>query len=596
MNIPMHRFDYTKLTRQQILSKLARTVTGPGCASALSDVLVGRSLKIVTDDGPVLSYSFKDKGTVAFSENGEAVVETGYGALTLKQMVFLSHMVPGTLKGYSLFVDPDSNLVTVFEVWFCGGKDSQGQALDDREVQRQIYFGYMEASGKEPPKARHHATNRIQGKGMYWKQDTGIETLEFYTSVISTNFVELTRQADDLSYCGSSDYILVNDNMFIYDRTECEFSGIMTLYVVDLFTGTQAGMRLGFNEKDELEYYMFRGTGKVVGHLAQLQPFDEQGERISISSQTQPKQATSNLKGQRTAYRPARTFPKMSEEEMHQAAEKNTVAFRWDPDMPKAAAGIMSGNTPPLSDILVGREFTLRFDNGGPVWEYSVADKKNLQWREKGETRWHKETYRAFEGDEKLVFFAHMHSGSRPRASVKIALDLLNGLATCIFSKMGTQYYGNEVSYRAVFGVAEMGGVGAPGYVRHQFTDELVGHGFTRSWSDNTTSMHLYTTPHSASWTIYTDDQTLGMQWSAPCIYIKLRPGIYLFNLVEEACDGIETCIVINENTMRVCGFEYEGGRSGVDLAVVGSIARHLGCFKVKQIFGPKAEVEEAQA
>jgi hypothetical protein len=196
---------------------------------------------------------------------------------------------------------------------------------------------------------------------------------------------------------------------------------------------------------------------------------------------------------------------------------------------------------------------------------------------------------RAFEADEKLVFFAHMHSGSRPRASVKIALDLRNGLATCIFSKMGTEYYANEVSYRAHFGVAELDGVEAPKYIRHEFTDDLVGHGYTRSWSDITTSMHLYTTPHSASWTIYTEDQTLGMQWSAPCIYVKLRAGVYLFNLMEEACDGIETCIVMNMKTMRVCGFEYEGGIPGVELSVVGSIARDIGCFDVRRFFGPGA-------
>ncbi len=592
MNISMHRFPYTKLTKEQIASKLIRTAGGPKCISEFSDALVGKSLKIVTDDGPVLSYRFKDKKNLTLSENGGASVETGYGALTLKKMVLFSHLVPKTLRGYHISIDLDSNLVTVFEVWFCGGKDNQGQVLDDREVQRQIYFGYLEVAGKEPPKARLHTTNRIEGKGMYWKQDTGVETLEFYTSVISSNFVELTRQTDDLSYCSPSDYILIDDNLFIYDRTECELSGTMTMYVVDLFTETQAGVRLGFNEKDELEYYMFRGTGEVLGHLARLQPFSEHGEKINIGTGTTPNQPAQ--KGQRTAYRPARSFPKMSEAEMHQAAEKNTIAFRWDPDSPKAGAGIMMVNTPPLSELLVGKEFTLRYDNDGPVWEYKVVDRKTLQWRNKGETQWHKETYRAFEGDEKLVFFAHMHSGSRPRTSVKIALDLLNGLTTCIFSRMGTEYYGNEVSYRALFGAAEIDGVEVPKYVRHEFTEELVGHAFSRSWSDVTTSMHLYTTPHSASWTIYTEDQTLGMQWSAPCIYIKLRKGVYIFNLVEEACDGIETCILINAKTMRVCGFEYEGGKPGVDLTVVGAIARHIGCFDVKRFFGPNAKVPAA--
>jgi hypothetical protein len=588
MNTPMHRYKYSKLGKEQIASRLIPTAAGPECASELSGILVGRSLKIVTDDGPVLSYRFTDKNKLSLSENGGAVVEAGYGALTLKQMVFISHMLPKTLKGYNLFIDLDSNLVTVIEVWFCGGKDSQGEVLDDREVQRQIYFGYVEVPGREPPKARHHTTNRIEGKGMYWKQDTGIETLEFYTSVVSSNFVERTRQADDLSYCSPSDYILVDDNLFIYDRTECELSGIMTMYAVDLFAETQAGMRLGFNEKNELEYYLFRGTGEVVGHLARLEPFGEHGEKAGLGPRPKPGESVANPKGQRTAYRPARTFPHMSEEEMHQAAEKSTMA--WNPDSPRAQLSIVSANIPPLSNLLVGREFTLRYDNEGPVWEYRVVDTKTLHWRNKNEPQWHQETYRAFAADEKLVFFAHMHSGSRPRASVKIALDLLNGLTTCILSKMGTEYYGNEVSYRVIFGVSEMEGVEPPKYIRHKFTDELVGHGFTRSWSDTMTSMHLYTTPHSAAWTIYTDDQTLGLQWSAPCIYAKLRTGVYLFNLVEEACDGIETSIVMNNKTMRVCGFEFQGGSGGVDLSVEGAIARSIGSYDVKRFFELKAK------
>ena len=54
MNIPMHRFKYTKLTEKQIVEKLKATEAGPTCASELSDVLAGKSLKIVTDNGPVL--------------------------------------------------------------------------------------------------------------------------------------------------------------------------------------------------------------------------------------------------------------------------------------------------------------------------------------------------------------------------------------------------------------------------------------------------------------------------------------------------------------------------------------------------------------
>lgn len=593
MNIPMHRFKYTKLTQEQIGRKLAAADSGPKCASELSGDLAGKSLKIVTDNGPVLNYSFKSKNRLTLAEGGNPAVEAGYGALTLKELVFFSHMIPKAQKGYNVFVDLKTDLVTVFEVWFCGGKDGSGTVLDDREVQRQIYFGYVEAAGKGAPKKRHHLTNRLEGTGMYWKQDTGIETLELYPSIVSSNFVELTRHADDLSYCSPSDYIMVNDNLFIYDRTECEFSGIMTLYALDLFTETQAGMRLGFNEKDELEYYMFRGTGRIVGQLTSLAPFDEHGETINLTmagAKTPPAQAGPQPKGYRVAYRPARTFRNMTEEEVHQAAEKRTITFTGDPSAPQEQAGMMGGNLLPFSDLLVGKQFTLRYDNEGPGWEYRVLDLYNLEWRAKGETQWRKETYRAFEADEKLVFFAHIVGGSRPRTCRRIALDLLNGLTTCILSKMGTEYYGNEVSYRAIFGAAEMEGVQAPRYVRHEFTDELVGRGFTRSYSDQMTSMHLYTTPHSSAWTIYTANQTLGMQWCAPAIYVKLRDGVYIFDLVEEACNGAETCIIENEKTKRAVGFGFSGGERGVTLGTIGAIARDIGRYDIKHFFGPKVK------
>ena len=61
MNIPMHRFKYTKLTKDQIGKALKVTEAGPKCESEFSDVLEGKSIKIVTTDGPVLEYTFDKK-------------------------------------------------------------------------------------------------------------------------------------------------------------------------------------------------------------------------------------------------------------------------------------------------------------------------------------------------------------------------------------------------------------------------------------------------------------------------------------------------------------------------------------------------------
>ena len=588
MRIPMHRFQYTKLTSDQIGRALRATDSGPTSASAFSNVLNGRTLRVVTQDGPVLEYRFGNDRRLTLSENGGRSISAGYGELTLNQMVFFSHMIPGEQKGYNVFVDESTGLATVFEVWMSSGIVQNAGSpneftLDDREVQRQIYFGYVD-SGQTPPENLHHYTNRLEGKGLYWKQDTGIETLEFYASVANTNFVELTRHVDRLSWVSPSDYVLVDDRTFVYNRTEVEFSGIHTCFAMDLYNCEQVGVRLGFNENDELEYYLFRGTGKVVGQLAYLEPFDEHG-RVPMFAQGNATPA----KGARTTYRPARTFTWMSDEEVHEAAERRTSAFGGQSGAPQAEA---TGHNMPFSDILVGKEFTVRLDHGGPVRDYRFPDMYTLEYRDHSENVWREAAYRAYEGDDNLAWFSHILPESRPRASVQVAVDFSNGLVTSIESHMGTAYYGNETTYRALFGVIEMEGLQTPLYTRHEFTKELVGHAFSWSYSDALTSMHLYSSPHSMSWTIFTGNQTMGAQWCSPCIYVKLRDGVYLFCQNEEACNGVQMIALINTNISHDCGYSFNGGANGVSLSTTGGIGRHIGKFNLDEFYGPKERVQ----
>jgi len=592
MRIPMHRFKYTKLIREQIGTKLKAAEEGPKSASAFSNVLNGKTLKIVTQDGPTLEYKFGANRRLTLTEGGKPV-SAGYGELTLNQMVFFSHMIPGEQKGYNVFIDQKTNLATVFEVWTSSGiKQGAGTAseftLDDREVQRQIYFGYVD-SGQKAPEKLHHYTNRMTGKGIHWTQDTGIETLELYGSVANTNFVELTRHIDDLSYVATSDYVLADDRTIIYNRTECEFSGIHTCFVADLYGVKQVGVRFGFNDKDELEYYMFRGDGKVVGQLAYLENFDDHGLRPMFAAG--PAGAAPPQKGARTTYRPVRTFTHMTDEEVHQAALQRTSVFGAGAAQEAPPQAQATGNNLPFSDILVGKEFTLRFDNGGPVRDYRIREMFKLQYRDHSDNVWHDADYRAYEGDDNLAWFSHIVVDSKPRASVMAAVDFTNGLVTSIESHMGTAYYGNETTYRAIFGVAEMAGpssLEAPLYVRHQLTDELVGNAFSWSYSDQTTSMHIYSSPHSMSWVIFTGAQALGAEWCSPCIYVKLRPGVYIFCQNEEACNGNQMTELLNTKASHDCGFTFNGGARGVNLGVTGAIGRHIGKFDIVELYGPK--------
>lgn len=563
----MHRIPYTRLTRGEIGEKLVAAAHGPECRSPFSDALAGKTLKFVTDHGPVLQYRFDSANSLTLTEDQNAPVEAGYGALSLKQLLLVSHMVPNTQRGYNLIIDPGTNLVTVFEIWFSGYTDS-------REIQREIYYGYVDMPGREAPTTRHHPTNRLEGKGFYWKQDNGIETLEFYPSVLYSTFVELTRFGGELTFCGPSDYVRIDDALNVYSRVECGFSGTMTLYAIDLFTLEQAGVRLGFNEHDKLEYYMFRGQGEMTGQLATFEAFGDNGEKLPGPASSAPRK-----KGQRPVYRPLLTNPPMTREEVDAAVAKHIDLF--SPQNP------MAGNRPPLSAKLVGKQLTVRYDNG-PAWEYSFDETKKLRWRRAGESPWHEEVYESYEPAADLFVFSHLRTGTRPMQSAAIVLDFANSLSTCVDSWLGTKYMANEVSQNIITGVIEMEGTIAPRYNRHRFTDELVGHAVTWNYSGTLTSMHVYATPRSASWIIFQNNGSGGLEWSSPANYVKLRDDCYLFTWIEEACNGSQGVIVFNNRTMHDCGFTYHVDKQGLRLSTIGAFARNAGHFDVRKYYGPK--------
>jgi hypothetical protein len=515
----------------------------------------------------VLSYRFADRTRLSVSEGGAAAVQAGYGALTLDRLSLFSHMIPGTQRGYTVVVDENTNLATVFELWFSGYQDN-------REVQRQVYFGYVEQAGSTAPAARHGITNRIEGKGFYWKQDTGVETIEYYPTVMYSNFVEITRFGGELSFCAPSDYITIDDNTYIYSRVEAEFSGTMTTYLLDVNRVEQIGMRLGFDETDTLEYYMFTGRGEWLGQIAQFEPFGDVGATIPLGNRVPA------AKGARAVYRPMKNDWVLTKPALEEAIAKNKTIF------PQGSA--MAGNKGPISGFLTGKALTLRYDNGMAV-QYQFDEIQTLRWRREGERAWHEERYESWESAPGVIMFGHLLSGAPDHDAFSIVMDFEQALVTCLHATMGTPYIPNEAAVQTVFGVIEMDGLTPPTYRRHQYTDELVGRALTWNYSPGLTSMHLYATPHSLSWIIFLENGAGGMEWSGPASYVKIRDQLYLAYWLEEACNGTLGTILINLRTMRNCGVDYAAGRNGLRLSPVGAHARHAGRFAVVEYFTPKA-------
>ncbi len=130
-------------------------------------------------------------------------------------------------------------------------------------------------------------------------------------SILYSNFIELTRFGGEMTVCAPTDYIMVNDHQFIYSRIEAEFSGTLTLQIIDLFEMAQKGVRLGLNEKDELEYYMYSGKGEPTGQIASFEVFGNNAE----------------TRGPRRLYRPLETFEVMTDDEVKDQVLNHAHAF-----------------------------------------------------------------------------------------------------------------------------------------------------------------------------------------------------------------------------------------------------------------------------
>ncbi len=302
-----------------------------------------------------------------------------------------------------------------------------------------------------------------------------------------------------------ADYIMINDHQFIYSRAEAELGGILTLYILDLHAMEQAGIRLGFDERDELEYYMFRGEGEVTGQIATFEEFGNNGEEIPYGDRQRPTEP-----GMRMVYRPLRTFPVMTDAEVKDQVLNHAHAFG---EGEGSGAGGMGGYKTELVDKLVGKSLTIRMDNDGPAIEYIFDELRKLRWRYEGDSNWRKDSYEAYEPDEELYFFAHFLDAEYPRSCAMVALDMKTGLSTLLKGTTGTPYRNNETHPAYYFGIFEMEGIIPARYHRHGWTDELVGEAVTWNYQPGRgglSSMHVYATPNSYSWTIFMPDGSLG--------------------------------------------------------------------------------------
>lgn len=542
-----------------------------------------------------LEYNIIDAEKLTVIENGVSY-EAPYSVICLGRIALFTHLIPGTSRGWHIVLDRKTFALTAFETWFgievpvggdlFGMKQPTHMRKIPREIQRHYYFGWADCGDNEKPEKLHTTTNRIEGRGLHWQFNTGYEILTFFPSVVCSTFVELGDKMGGITMTNPSDYLRIDDEFYIYTRSEVEFSGKFWVEILNFFEKKAVGIEFGFEENDELTYRTHTAELEITGDAAHL-------ENITTFGDKESPMAMLKGKGARYSYRPMDIDVPMTKEEAHQHARESQRIFEF------GGPNIMaSGNNLPFSDFLAGKQFKVKLDCekhaiapwGGThdiVYEYDVISADRLKWR-MPDGEWQEEKYVCFEPAKDIYFFSHMLTGDPDFANVTQAVDFSTGLATTVRAQIGNWHSEWEVGAQAKFGVLEYGDIVPPFARRHHFTTDLVGKSYAWAYSDTMSSIHVYSSPESSSWTIFQNDNSGGATWSSPCFYIKLRDDAYLFEWVEENCNGMQGLVVINPDILHDGGFFFGVGHTGLSLNITGAYMRELGSFDIMKYFDKK--------
>ena len=546
-----------------------------------------------------LEYSFKDKETLTCTENGKTY-DAPYSAITLGHVTLFSHLVPGETRGWHGILNWKNKALTMFETWFgvtvAVGGDLFGQRKPDhyrdvpREIQRQYTCGWADFGDNEKPEDLIATTNRIEGRGLHWNYSTGYELLTFFPSVVCCTLVQLGDYMGDITMANPADYLKIDDEFFIFSRGEVEFSGKLWIEVMDFFHNKAMGLEFGFEEDNSFTYSLHTADLEITGDAAHLESI------YTFGNEEPPMAMMAKRKGGRYAYRPMDIDVPMTHEEALQHANESQRIF--EVDGPNIMA---SKNTLPFSEALIGKKFKVKPDmekhaiapwtgDQSVVYEYDVFSKRFLRFRI-NDGEWMEAKYICFEPAHDIYFFSHMIPGDPDFANLTQACDFSTGLTTTVRAQIGNWHSEWEIGSKVNFGTLEYGDLKPPFARRHHFTNDLVGKSYAWAYSSNMSSIHVYSAPESSSWTIFQQNNAGGATWSSPCYYIKLRDDAYIFQWVEENCNGMQGLVVINPQLLHDSGFFFGVSHGGISLNVTGAVGRELGTFNINKYFDKKGNL-----
>ena len=218
-----------------------------------SDVLAGKKLSFVFEEGLRFSYEFKDDHWLSLTvSDGRRTIEY-YNALPAPgypDIIFLHHYVSTEIPGsIDLIFDRKAGTAVMLDATF-------GHPFRFRQVTREIRFGGIEGMELPPEEERYHFTDELTGKSVWWRHPEGKRRGIKYIFSSDRYYTYYMRFPESNEYwmaTNPADYIHIRDDLFLFSVVEERQAGFQLTMLMNftLLTDIQSGF--GYGGSDDLK-------------------------------------------------------------------------------------------------------------------------------------------------------------------------------------------------------------------------------------------------------------------------------------------------------------------------------------------------------
>lgn len=226
----------------------------------LSDVLSGKEIKIVLDNGSQYQYRFEDREHLLWKESkGEFKRESCQimQAPSVEAVFLVQHYCAGSVPptAHTLVLDFDTGLVTLCIAHL-------GVPEAPREVSRKFQFGIMDGFKTEE---RHHFTTDLVGKSICWTyhEKDNIKIRHIYTAPLYYTYYMTDAEGRCWVASNPADYVKVRDELYIFSFVEERQAGTQGFFLINLNTLHDVGSFFGL-QATGLECYTFGAKGEFA--------------------------------------------------------------------------------------------------------------------------------------------------------------------------------------------------------------------------------------------------------------------------------------------------------------------------------------------